>query len=113
MSSIRSLSAGEFTENRFSLWNRSSRPPFLDRQPEIPICRGDDSHIDRDGFCSSQPLELHFLQNAQDLCLGLEVHVADFIEKDRSFVGEFELSDLAFGRARESALLEAKKLTFQ
>src|SRR5581483_9001629 len=56
--------------------------------------------------------ELTFLQEAQELCLHRRRHVADFIEKERSAVRLFELSEVTRRGAGEGALLVAEQLGF-
>src|SRR5262245_66537881 len=54
---------------------------LTDERREITVGRGNDAHVDLDGVLAADPLEGLLLERAQDLCLGLEAHVADLVEK--------------------------------
>ena len=56
------------------------------------------------------PLELAFLQDAEELGLELERDLAHFVEKDGPPVGELEPTDLVRDRAGEGALLMPEQL---
>src|SRR5262249_20332606 len=55
-------------------------------------------------------LELLFLQDAQQLDLYLQGHLADLVEKDRPAVGQLETADAPFRRAGESPAFVAEQL---
>ena len=57
---------------------------------EIAVGGGDDPHIDVAGACLSDALELTLLQHAQQLALQFERDVADFVQKQRAAIGQFE-----------------------
>ena len=68
---------------------------FFQRRAQITIRGGDQPHIHLDGLGPAQPLKLALLQYAQQLYLDRRGHIADFIEKQRAFVRQFEFSRLA------------------
>ena len=80
---------------------------------EIPIRRRDDAHVDRPGDVVADALELAFLQNPQQLALQLQRNFADFVEKNRTAVGELETSDPILVRSRERALHVPEKLALE
>ena len=63
----------------------------IDRFLEVLVGGGNHPHIHFDGSRRPEPLDFLFLQDAQDLGLGLLAHVADFVEEDRSAIGLLEL----------------------
>ena len=77
---------------------------------QIAVGRGDDAHVDVHRARAAQPLELSFLQHAQQLGLQLERQLADFVEEERAAVGELEAADLGRVRAGERAALAAEQL---
>ena len=48
---------------------------------QITMCSRNQTNIDMNGPCTSQPLELLFLQGAQELRLQIQRDVADLVEK--------------------------------
>ena len=48
---------------------------------------------------SANPLERVAFQNAQELRLNLQRHLADFVEEQRASVGLLKLSDFSLGRS--------------
>ena len=68
----------------------------------------DQAHIHFDGARAAQPFELVLLQDAQQLGLQLQRNVADFVEKQRAFMGQLEAADLLRDGAGERALLVAE-----
>src|SRR5260370_743850 len=77
---------------------------------EVLVSRGHDAHIDRDGLLPADLLKCLLLQNAQHFRLRAHAHVADFIEKESSPVGQLEFSFPLIDRAGERALAIAKEL---
>ena len=111
MSSRRSRSGGTRIGMTLRRKYRSSRNvPFSISGFEILVRRRDDADVHLDRPRRPEPLDLPFLQHAQDLGLRLRAHVADFVEEDRAAVGLLELADLLLGRAGERALLVAEQL---
>ncbi len=52
-------------------------------------------------------------EDAQQLGLRADVHLADFVEKDRAVIGRLELADLLLRRSGERAFLMAEQLALQ
>ena len=77
---------------------------------EIAVRRRNHTHVRALRPRRSHPLELAFLQYAQQLGLDLRLQVADFIEEDRPAVGELEPSLPHRHRAGERPLLVAEQL---
>ena len=64
--------------------------PFLHHLAQLDVGRRDDPDVDLDRFHAAEPHELAFLDDAQQLGLGLERNVADLVEENRPLVGELE-----------------------
>src|ERR1700690_2505513 len=87
--------------------------PLFQRGTQIAIGRGNQADIHFVRFRAAETLEFALLQNAQQLHLDRRGEVADLVEEKSAAVREFELSRLARGGARKSALLVAKKFAFK
>jgi hypothetical protein len=61
----------------------------------------------------AEPLEFAFLQNAQELGLRRQTHLADLVEKEHAARRELHLSRLCLMRAGERAALVAKQLRLE
>src|SRR5262249_50570017 len=83
---------------------------FVDQSLERLIGRGHDADFDADALRAAQALEDAGLQNAQEPTLYLQRDFADFVQKDRAAVGQFESPRLGRLRAGESSLLVAEQL---
>ena len=59
---------------------------------------------------ASNPLELTFLENAEQLGLRLRGQIADLVKEECPAIGDLEPTDAAGDRAGERALLMAKQL---
>ena len=69
------------------------------------LVRGrDDPHVDFDGLCSPHAREFPFLQHPQQFGLRGRAEIADFVEKQRAAVGQFELTDTTGLGVREGSL---------
>jgi len=80
---------------------------------KVFVGSGDKPHIDPDGFITADALKLPLLQDAQQLGLCLQLYVADFVQKKRSFVGQLEFSRL-FGRgAGKGSFFMTEELALQ
>src|SRR5215470_14010195 len=79
---------------------------------EIAVCGRDDAHVDLQRVTSSDAFKLTFFQHAQQLGLQIEWELSDFIEKDRSVVGDLEASHAARVSTGEGAFLMAEELAF-
>src|SRR5271157_939878 len=86
---------------------------FANHRGKIPMCGGDDSHIDMDRFGTPQTFELLLLNGTQQLWLQFQADVADFIEKKRTVIGELESAFLLHQGSSESPFLVPKHFTFQ
>ena len=86
---------------------------FFERRAQVAIRGGDQAHIHFDGARAAEPLEFALLQNAQQLHLRGRRHIADFVEKKRAFVGQFEFAGLAGCRAGERAFLVAEEFALE
>src|SRR5580692_5813169 len=62
---------------------------------------------------AAQPLEFSLLQDAQELRLQLQRNVANFIQKQRSFVGQLNPANLLSDCAGKGAALVAKQLALE
>src|SRR5437667_3741765 len=86
---------------------------FSDHRFQVPIGCGDQAYVDFFRSCAAQALKFTFLQSTQKLGLQLKRDVADFIEKQRSLVRQFETPDPLRNGAGECAPLMAKELAFE
>jgi hypothetical protein len=80
---------------------------------EIAIRRGDNPDVDSNGLTAAHWLELVLLQGPQQLDLGLERELADFIEEQRAAVGQFQFALLVAVGAGEAALDVPEQLGFE
>jgi hypothetical protein len=64
---------------------------------QVFVRGGQDAHVDFDFLRSANSLETFFFEHAQELALNGEGKLADFVEEQRSAMGELELAD--FSRA--------------
>src|SRR5262249_23004704 len=61
-----------------------------DALAETGVGRGEHPHVDRHAAASADPLDLPLLQDAQELRLQRERHVADLVEKERAALSGLE-----------------------
>jgi hypothetical protein len=80
---------------------------------QIAVGRGDHAHIERDLRAAADALDFAFLQNAQQLGLQADIHLADFIEQQGAALGLFELSWPCFMGAGEGAFFVAEQQCLQ
>src|SRR5262249_55438114 len=86
----------------------------LDLDREIAIGGGDDAAAERDLARAGEPRGRALLQDAQELHLHVERHVADLVEQDGAALGELELAGpAALARAGERARLVAEQLALE
>ena len=71
---------------------------------------GDDAHIDGNALRAAEPVDLTFLEHAQQLDLHFWRQVADLVEEDGRVVRQFEPPDLARDGAGERAFLAPEQL---
>jgi len=57
---------------------------------QIAVRRGDDAHIDFHIGGAADPAEGLILEKPEDLALGLDRHIGDFVEQQGAAVGAFE-----------------------
>ena len=79
---------------------------------EVLVCGGDEAHIDTDGLRSADGREHLVVEGGEHFSLGLEAHVADFIEEERARVGAFEGTPLLKRTARLRAVTIAEEFGF-
>src|SRR5207244_5825946 len=77
---------------------------------EVLVGGGDEADVDADGGVAPDALDLLLLARAEQLRLGVERHVADFVEEQRAAVRGLELPLPPGDRARECAPLVAEEL---
>src|SRR5215470_10584532 len=80
---------------------------------EITVGRCENSHINPNGPCSSQPLKLLVLQCAQQLRLQFEGYFSDFIEQQSSLVCQFQAPDLLADCSGKCAFLVTEQFTLE
>ena len=73
----------------------------------------DQPHVGLDRLVAADALERLLLQDAQDLGLQRQRHVADFVEEQGAAVALLELADAAAVGAGEGALLVPEQLALQ
>src|SRR5436190_4126506 len=86
---------------------------LLDKLPEIFLRRRDHSTVDRYQLVRAQPLDLPFLQDAQQLDLEGHRQALDFIEEHRSPVRPLDFSYPPLACAGEGAEFMAEDLAFE
>ena len=87
--------------------------PLGDFLLEVLVRRGDHAHVDVGLFRAADGPDLAFLQDAIELHLHGDAHVADFVQKQRAAVRRLEKPAAVFVGAGERALDVAEKLGFQ
>src|SRR5262249_7239682 len=70
-------------------------------------------YIDLNRPCSTDALKFPFLEHTQEFRLKMDFEFGDFIEKQRSTVGDFDLAFLLRNGTRERTTLVAEQLAFQ
>src|ERR1700722_12155767 len=80
----------------------------LDCGFEILIGGGDDAHVDFNFAMAAEAVEGLPVENAQKFDLHLQLQLADFVEEERAFVGEFEKAGFGGIGSAEGAFLVAK-----
>src|SRR5690348_17543943 len=78
---------------------------------QITVGCGDDAHVDTQSPDATQPLKLTILQHAQKLWLQFQRHLTDLVEKEGSFVREFNASNLLAHRPSKGALFMPEEFT--
>ena len=85
---------------------------LLDRPLEILVGRGNQPDVGLQRLVAAEALELPLLQDAQQLDLRRQLHVANLVEEQRPSLGQFEPPLLAGVGAGERPLLVAEQLGF-
>ena len=80
---------------------------------QVAVGCGDDADVDFAGLERANALNFLVLEGAQQLGLGGDGHVADFIEKQRTVAGGFEEARLVAIRAGEGAANVAEELALE
>ncbi len=73
------------------------------------VGRGEDAHIDRGLDLASQTAQFVIFQDAQQLGLGSDRHLADFIQQQRAAFSQFEAAGAAFQSAGEMRLFRGRR----
>ena len=111
ISSLRSRNDGTRIGKMFNRKNRSERNVrFLHLGGEVTIGGGDHSGIDANRLRAAHALELLLLQHPQQLHLGLERQLPDFVQENRAAVGQLEAALLLLHRTGERPALMSKEL---
>ena len=69
--------------------------PFLDHFFQVLICTADDSHVDLHRFDTPHPFNLLLLQNAEQLGLEVQGHLADLVQQEGTVIGQLKFADFA------------------
>src|SRR5271165_3239010 len=76
---------------------------------EILVGGGDDTHVYFDLAMPAQTVERLAIENAQQLDLRLRLQFSDFVEEERSLVGQFKKPGLGSVGAAEGTLFVSEK----
>src|ERR1039458_2349791 len=82
--------------------------PLDDLGLEILVGGGEDAHIHGDGGASADAFQDALLEDAENLGLGGEREIANFVEEERSAIRLLELADAGID-AGSDALLDAEE----
>ena len=80
---------------------------------QVAIRRGDDTDVDATGARVADRLNLPALEKTQQRRLHPQAHLTDFVEEQRSTVGDLQLADAIAIRAGEAALDVPEQLRFE
>src|SRR5205823_7448494 len=83
---------------------------LADELLEIAVGRANDANVSGHGLPAADALERSVLEQAKQLSLNLQREIADLVEKERSFFGDFDFARHAAIGARERAPLVAEEL---
>ena len=84
-----------------------------DHRIDVAMRRADDARVDGDRFPSADAFDDTFLQEAQQLDLERQRHVADFVEEQGAAGGLFDLAGRRLHRAGERTLFVAEQFAFE
>src|SRR5258708_17539314 len=80
---------------------------------QVSIARRDDTNIDPRGTGAAHSLELAFLEHSKKLGLKLQRHVSNFVEEQRSTIGQRKTAHVRTNSAGESSALVSEEFAFQ
>ena len=80
---------------------------------QVAVGRGDHANVRFQRPGGAEPLELAFLQHAQELRLCRQAHLGDFVEKQHAAGGQLDLTGLGLLGAGERAALVAEELRLE
>ena len=83
----------------------------IDGLLQVDVGGSQHPNVDRGAFARTQPHNLLFLQDAQQLDLDGQRQVADFIQKQRAAIGLFKPAGFCTQGARESTFFMAEQLS--
>src|SRR5208282_2639272 len=86
---------------------------LLDQFFQILVGGGDAAEVHLDSLVAAHSCDFALLQYAQQVGLGLQADVADFVQENCPALGNFELAFLAELRAGEGALFMPEKFAFE
>src|SRR5690606_13463515 len=84
-----------------------------DRLLEVAVSRRDDEDVAADRRMTADALENALLQDAQQLDLHGQAHVADLVQEERAALGNLETTFACSDSPREGALLVAEQLALE
>ena len=76
---------------------------------EIAMGGDDNADIDADGLVSTDALDFAFFEDAKELCLHRQRHIADLVEEQRAAMRLLKLSDMPSRRAGERAFFVSEE----
>src|ERR1700741_151782 len=91
----------------------TSKRFFSHQFRQVVVSGRDQANIDPPIPNVPQATELLGFKYFEELRLNLQVHIADFIEKDGSLMSNLQKTDLCLDRSRESSLFVTKQLSLQ
>ena len=100
----------EYANSEVQVFAKTSVP---DRLFKSPVGSGDESKIKRDFLVRADPFDNALLQNPEQFGLQFGRHFANFVQKQRTSVGELKLAGLAFLGASKGAAFVAKQGGFE
>ena len=80
---------------------------------EIAVRRGDDADVDLNALVAAQLREFAVLQHVEELGLQRRLHLADFVEHQRTGVGLLELADPRRRGAGKGSTFVAEELALE
>jgi hypothetical protein len=86
---------------------------LLDSLHNVPVCGGDQSHIDPQFFVSADTQKRAVLKEPQQLGLERPAHIRDFIQKNGPAIGFLDPAGPGFYGAREGTFLMAEEFALQ